>query len=252
MGSISITFNETLIFSIHGSQINQTLEDVNSHMHNTIMESVIFAFTLGACSVLLFILLFQSPREKYSQSIFVCNIVSLFLLIIQSIGGLIINNALYKGIDRLLLSAFAQYHPPTWVPDIITSLAVPFLYFTILLSLILHVRAILSSESKIQSIVTRIATLAAVVEIVLVTVLQVFNILIQHHIMEIPSWLYLTIRIYFVIFVSIICLIYLIKLGFSIYHRRKNGMKTKYLDIIFIGFIHCLLATRSILNESYS
>lgn len=238
------SFNVT---GLDGSPVTIAFADVNQLLYDNTTDGIVSGFTIGFCSMLFVVLLLITPPKRRRQPILLLNILSLFLLAFKAVCGSIIDSASYSDVGPQLLGTFFGYSKSTWVPIVIESILNPFLYGSIMISLLLQVRVVFAAEPLTRKIVTRIGTIAILVEEGLCVTNTVYTIRLQYSYPDfifVPEWIYRTMRLYFLIYVSIGCLIFLYKLAFTIYRRQKMGINVKQLgpmQIIFITFTQCLI-----------
>jgi hypothetical protein len=130
-----------------------------------------------------------------------------------------------------------------WTPPIMMAVLNPFLYASILVSLLLQVRVIFAAERRHQLLITIFLSFIGLVEMGLQIAFQVgFIIGRVNKTFMFTEWLYLANSIVFIIFVGISCILFLYKLRTAILRRRQMGFK-KFgpLDILFIMFAQCLV-----------
>lgn len=235
------------VTGIDGTPVTLSFADVNELFYGYTSDGIVSGFTIGFCSMLFIVLLLITPPKRHRQPIFLLNIISLFLLVFKFICESISDCASYSGIGPQLLGTFYGYGKSTWIPIIIGCIINPFLYATLMTSLLLQVRVVFVLEPLSQKIVTRIGIIAIVVEEGFCLTNSAFSILLQYDypsVDVVPEWIYRTMRLYFLIFVSISCAVFLYKLALTIYRRRKMGInvtKIGPMQIIFIAFTQCLV-----------
>jgi hypothetical protein len=236
------SFNVT---GLDGTPTTLSFTDINSFRYAIATDAIVRGFAIGFCSLLFIILLILTPSDRRKNAIFLLNMASLFLLTFYSILGCVIDASTYLGVGQQLIGALAGYGPSTWVPSVIASLITPALYATIMTSLVLQTRVVFAAEPRTRRIVTILGALAVLVEIAFVTTNSVYAIILDYaHATIVPRWIYRTMRLYFLVFVAICCLVFLYKLGTAVRRRSKMGINVKRFgpfQIIFITFSQCLI-----------
>lgn len=244
------SFNVT---GLDGTPVTLSFTEIDQLSQSYTTDGIVNGFTIGFCSMLLIVLFLITPHKRRRRPILLLNVCSLFLLIVKSICICISDNASYSGVGPQLLGAFYAYDKTTWIPIVIESVLSPFLYVSIMTSLLLQVRVVFSAVPVTRRIITGIGIVAMLVEAGLSIANSVYGILVQYGFPEfivVPEWLYRTMRLYFLIFVSISCLCFLYKLALTIYRRQKMGINIKRLgpmQIIFITSTQCLIVPSTIL-----
>jgi len=227
----SQSFNLT---NVKGEAMTLSLDRLNNYFYASTVQAIFQAFILGFGAMLFIVLIALTHRERRRQPIYLLNLISLFLITFRAIVNLIIATASYRGVGQIFLGGRAQYGPGTWAPSVISGLLQPFLYSTILASLILQIHVVFGSEPLTRRTLTIVLTVAAVVLVVLVTTFAVYQTIIQFKSISMPRWLFKVIRIYFVVFVGITCLIFLYKLAMAIRRRKRMGQPANPLQIFFV------------------
>lgn len=237
------SFNVT---GLDGTPVTLSFPEITSLQRSVIIDAIVRGFAVGFCSLLFILLLILTPSDRRKTAIFLLNMASLFLLTFDSILGCIIDAASYLQAGPQLLGAFAGYGPSTWAPSVMSSLIAPFLYASIMVSLVLQTRVVFAAEPSTRRIVTILGAVATAVEIGFVTTNSVYNIIAQYATdgVFVPVWIFRTLRLYFLIFVAICCVVFLYKLGMAVRRRSKMGINVRRFgpfQIIFITFSQCLI-----------
>jgi len=242
------SFNVT---GLDGTPTTLSFPELNGFVYSFVAEACCAGFALGFVSMLFIVLLLVTPGAKIRKPIFLLNIATLFLVAFREILIIVILCAPYNGLGEIFLGARAQYSPTMWAANILqTIIAVP-IYATIMISLILQVRVVFAAEPKTRTIFTIFGALAVLVQTGFNMYWLVLNCECDLNVdcQGLPLWVYNTLRIFFCSFVGVACLIFLYKLGITIYRRHKMGMDITHfgpLQIIFIMFTQCLIVPRKL------
>jgi len=234
-------FNVT---GLGGTPVTLNLGQIRTYIYYEVSSAIVYGFSVGFCAMVIIVLLLLTDSKKLRRPIYILNMVSLVLSTFRSIiACIIICSKPSDGIAPNFLGALAEYPTAEWAPLIMGYVLQPFIYASIVLSLILQVWVVFAVEPKTQIFVTGVLVLSGLALVVLEFYFAVVQIIDE--VTKIPSinpTLYLIIRIYFVTWVGVSCLIFLYKLAVTIYRRRKMGIK-KFgpLQIIFIMFSQCLV-----------
>jgi pheromone alpha factor receptor len=247
-------FNVT---GLDGTPTTLNLGDIRVFLHGTATQSIVYGFGVGFCSMLAIVLILLTDSKKLRKPIYILNILSLVLYTFRSILAAIIQTTgATDGIASEFLSALAEYPKAEFAPLIMAYTIQPFLYATILGSLILQVRVVFAAEPVTQNVVTAILGLAALALVALQLFFCIsliiyeagYNFSISYA--PVVDKVYYIIRIYFATFVAISCIVFLYKLAVTIHRRRKMGIKRfGPLQIVFIMFSQCLIIPRMFLTE---
>ena len=240
------SFNVT---GLDGTPTTITFADLNLWAYGRSAQEAITGFGIGFVSMLFIVLLLVTPAAKIRKPIFLLNLVSMFLVTVREVLLTVFNTASYVGVGQNFLNGLAQYPLSVWtVNELAGIVAVP-IYALIMISLLLQVRVVFAAEPKTRKIFTIVGAIAITVQtgINMAWLVFVTNCGIYGLCATLPIWLYSTLRIFFCSYVGVACLIFLYKLGFTIYRRRKMGMNIKQfgpLQIIFVMFCQCLVVPR--------
>jgi hypothetical protein len=239
------SFNLT---GLDGSPVPFTLEDVDAFLHNFAVQGATYGCSMGCCTMLLIALMVLAIDNpiKARRPIFLLNTVNLFLFTLRAFVGIIVISAPIEGFGQKFLQATEQYGNATAAPNIIAYVLTPFLYASILVTLVLQVRTVFGGTKMVQNVSTIILSVAALALIAIeITECAVY---IKHTFTgaPIPGWLDVTIKTFFVTFVGTCSLAFVYKLGVAIQYRRKVGI-TKFgpLHILFIMSCPCLVVHRN-------
>jgi pheromone alpha factor receptor len=243
----SQSFNVT---SLKGTPITISFPDIDNLSYLRTTTGIVAGFAIGFCAQLFVILVLLTPPDRRRKPIYVLNMTSLFLLVFSNICRATISSSTYQNAGPQLLGAFFAYGKTTWVPIVILSVLQPFLYASIMASLVLQIRVVFAAEPATRRIVTVTGTLAALLEFGIATANSVYQIILQYSypaIVRVPQWIYRTMRVYFVVFVAVCCAIFLYKLARTIYRRQRMGLDVQRFgpfQIVFVMFCQCLIVPR--------
>lgn len=240
----SQSFNVT---GLDGTPTTLSFPDVDSLAYMRTTTGIVAGFAIGFCAQLFIVLLLLTPPDRRRQPIFLLNMTSLCLLVFNNICVAVVESASYQNAGPQLLGAFFAYGKSTWVPIVIQSILNAFLYLSIMSSLVLQTRVVFAAEPTTRRAVTIVGALAVLVEFGIATTNSTYQIILQYtypSIVVVPHWIYRTMRLYFVVFVAVCCVVFLYKLARTIYRRRKMGLDVKRFgpfQIVFIMFTQCLI-----------
>jgi len=239
-------FNVT---GVDGTPTTLTFAEINAQIYEVGAEQACAGFALGFVSMLFIVLLLITPAAKMRKPIFLLNMACLFCVAFREILIMIVECASYQGVGQYFLNADAQYPLSTWSANIMSAIVGIFIYALIMISLVLQVRVVFAAEPRTRWLFTLIGSVAVIVETAFTTTWVAYWIRYElYYSAFLPFWLYKTFRIFFCAFVGVASLIFLYKLGFTIYRRRKMGMNINQfgpLQIIFVMFCQCLIVPRT-------
>lgn len=242
-------FNVT---GLDGNPMTLSLAAVNNFIYWLITQDAMYGFTIGATGILMIVLLILTTSQKARRPIFIFNFLSLLLLCLRETFWLATGCLeVGYGVGEYLIGGFAQYPKPIYaVPDIFSCIISMFLYAVIFTSLILQVRVVFSAEPRTQKIITVLLSLFALAIEALWIAFQssqiAFVLNSTQTFVHVKPSVYNTVRICFVIFVGISCLLFLYKLFVTIRRRRAMGFRHfGPLQVLFIVFGQCLIVPRT-------
>jgi pheromone alpha factor receptor len=243
----SQSFNVT---GLDGTPVTIGFSDINALQNGFLIDGIVRGFAIGFCSLLFILLLILTPSDRRKTAIFLLNMISLFLLTFFSILGCIVDASSYTQPGPQLLRALAGYGPSTWAPSVMGNIIQPALYGSIMTSLVLQTRVVFAAEPTTKKIVTILGALATLVEFAFVMTNSVYDIISVYATEPVlyPKWIYRTIRLYFLVFVGICCVVFLYKLGTAVRRRSKMGINVRRFgpfQIIFVTFAQCLIVPRT-------
>lgn len=235
---------------LDGNPVPLSLAAINSFYQSVFRQDAVAGFMVGATAMLMILLVLLTNREKARRPIFILNFLALFFLFFRSIVYLVMYCSSYEGIGQIFLGALAQYPRSTFAPQVIQAILTPFIYLTMLFSLVLQVRVVFAAEPRSQEIITVIGSIAALFLFGLgwhqVSILIRAIILLEF--VE-TNWTYDCLRIGIMVFVGVSCLLFLLKLAVAIRRRKRMGFKRfGPLQVLFIIFAQCLVIPRNLLS----
>jgi pheromone alpha factor receptor len=248
--SIYIDNQSFNITGLDGTPTTLTFPEINVWALGLSRQTSVSSFTVGFVSMLFIVLLLVTPAAKIRKPIFVLNLVSMFLVALRNLLETIFNTSSYLGVGQYFLDGVFQYPLSTWTVNVLVGIVAVPGYATIMISLLLQVRVVFAAEPKTRNIFTVIGAIAIIVQTGFLMTWLVFTCqcaLNNCTAVAQNLWIYNTFRIFFCSYVGVACLVFLYKLGFTIYRRRKMGMNIKQfgpLQIIFVMFCQCLVVPR--------
>src|SRR5579859_4668913 len=173
----SQSFNVT---GLTGTPVTISFADIDSLAYERVTNGTVAGFAIGFCAQLFIVLLLLTPPNRRRLPIYILNMTSLFLLVFLNICRAVVYSATYQNAGPQLLHAGAGYGKSTWVPIVIASVLQPFLYASIMASLVLQTRVVFAAEPITRKVVTILLALAALVEFGITTTNSVYQILLQY------------------------------------------------------------------------
>jgi pheromone alpha factor receptor len=250
----SQTFNLTFI---DGTQVPLSLTDINQFIYIMLSSMAAYGFEIGFTGMLMFVLVILTTGQKARRPIFILNFIALFLSCVRAILQVAARCTQYiYGVGENFLDAANQYSKTSYIPVqlIVDCIINPLLYAAILASLILQVRVVFAAEPRTQQLITLLLSAYALVIVafwltfnIYTTKMLFFNFLNDNPDFNLPHpFLYNSVRIMFIVFVGISCLLFIYKLFVTIQRRRRMGFrKFGPLHILFIMFGQCLIIPRT-------
>jgi pheromone alpha factor receptor len=237
------------LFQISGDPVTISLEEICKWIYVSTVLSLTYAIAIGLCSTLLVVMLFVavSDRTKLRRPIFLLNILSLFLVSLRGILAAALQTGPFEGFAQVFLDVEAPNGDIVAGLVIVHTLIQLALHASILATLTLQVRVMFSATKRIQKIVTIVMSIAAIVLLSLELSYCVIFITFSVNNSEVPLWMELTIRNFFIIFVSGCSLCFLLKLALTIRQRKGVGIiKFGPLQVLFIMSCQCLVGPRNL------
>lgn len=241
---------------LDGTPQTVSLAEVNALTYSTAAGGVSYGFMLGFGSMLVIVLILLTDSKKLRRPIIVLNIISLLLYSLRALFACVVFTSQFNyGIGENFFGAVAQYGGSPYWPAIVDGVIQPFLYATVLASLILQVRVVFGPEPRARKIITAgLCALAAVLEVLVI----VYNVYVNIEFGEqnlnayVPGWLYPATKILFLVFLGLSSVIFLYKLAITIRMRRRLGLK-KFgpLQILFIMSAQCLVVPSTFPSPPY-
>jgi pheromone alpha factor receptor len=232
---------------LNGTPITLSMSNINDFYYENAVGVAVQGFTLGSVAMLLIVLLVVTPANKICKPIFLLNITAMILLIFRAILSFVQFTSSYQGLGQSFIPGdLAQYSGSTWAPYVMEAILNTFFVFCIVVSLLLQVRVVFAGEPKTRLAFTVFGALNVLVYMVWAITWEVMAINWEYDYTNYtpPWWVLLLERIYFVSFIGVCCLIFLFKLGVTIYRRQKMGMSIRQfgpLQIVFIIFVQSLV-----------
>jgi pheromone alpha factor receptor len=250
----SIAWNEYLdtqnfnVTSLDGTPVTLNLALLRTFISSSVQTSIIYGFGIGFCAMLAIVLLLLTDRKKLHRPIYILNIATLVLYAFRSILQAIIACSTGSSVGMQVLGAVVLPTSRYWA-YIAAYTIQPFLYASIVMSLVLQVRVVFAAEPRTQRAITAFLFVSGLGMVILQTYFCIRCIIVDatNPTSNVPiiSRLYQIMRIYFCTYVGVSCLVFLYKLGVTIRRRRKMGIrKFGPLQIIFIMFSQCLVVPR--------
>jgi pheromone alpha factor receptor len=239
----SQSFNVT---GLDGTPTTLSLVDIDSYVHIIVVAGVICGFCLGFVGMQIIVLVMLTDAKKIRRPIIVLNLVSLFLFEIRSLLNTIeVCSRFFNGIGETFIGAVAQYTINPYNANTLAGFIQPFLYISIIASLILQVRVVFGSERFVRKLVTIFLCFFGSVLVAFEVAYCVYTIIgnFQRAVtVNEPAWLYPVTEDLFLTFLGISSLIFLYKLAVTIRMRRRLGLKRfGPLQILFVMSAQCLV-----------
>jgi pheromone alpha factor receptor len=237
------SFNVT---GLDGTPTTLSLVDIDLYVYMMVVAGVVYGFCVGFVGMQIIVLVMLTDAKKMRRPIIVLNLVSLILFEIRALMNTIeLCAPFFTGIGETFIGAVAQYTINPYIANTLALFVQPFLYMSIIASLILQVRVVFSSEIFVRKILTIFLCLFGSVLLAFEIAYCVYNIIAnfqQAVTVNEPAWLYPVTEDLFLTFLGISSLIFLYKLGITIRMRRRLGLKRfGPLQILFIMSAQCLV-----------
>jgi pheromone alpha factor receptor len=221
------TQNITLTRS-DGTRVISSLALADDYLHYMIRLSINYGAQLGACAVLLLVLLLLTRPEKRVSSVFVLNVAALLANIIRLGCQLSYFSTGFARMYALLAGDFSRVSRGAYAGQVMASV-----FFTIVLicveaSLVLQVQVVCSNlRRQYRILLLGASTLAALVPIGVRLTYSVLNCMVIMHAgtMDHLAWLESATNIVTTVSICFFCAVFVVKLGLAIKMRKRLGVK---------------------------
>ncbi|GFF83862.1 hypothetical protein CNMCM6936_005960 [Aspergillus lentulus] len=221
------TQNITLTQS-DGTTVISSLALADDYLHYMIRLSINYGAQLGACAVLLLVLLLLTRPEKRVSSVFVLNVAALLANIIRLGCQLSYFSTGFARMYALLAGDFSRVSRGAYAGQVMASV-----FFTIVLicveaSLVLQVQVVCSDlRRQYRILLLGASTLAALVPIGVRLTYSVLNCMVIMHAgtMDHLDWLESATNIVTTVSICFFCAVFVVKLGLAIKMRKRLGVK---------------------------
>lgn len=218
-----------------GGTVNTTLGYIDQTQTENIKFAVIFATQIGACGLLMLILVMLTKPDKRRAPLFFMNIISLALVIARSALQIQFLLGPWSTAYRYYTYDFSDIPQSAINTSIVTAILQLLLNICIQISLILQVQVVYSSSPKLNLYMTLISTAMALTTVGLTLKVTVENIDTILHATNYASSTYNAMRIFFALNICFFTFIFTTKLWMAIRRRKILGLQSfGPLEIIFI------------------
>jgi pheromone alpha factor receptor len=229
-----------------------TLSELDYFFHWNGRSLIIFGVDIGMVVTLAIVLLLLTKPEKRRTQIFALNISGLALHFIRMICVCVLYNGPTKTIGVFFLNTNAMLGQIVFVPAYIYIVATIFWTAVILASLVLQVRVVFGAEPTARQYVTMACGVLALATVAIATTAQAYQFQAALGAGGADSTAFNRIQvadhILFATTVGITSGIFVGKLLYLIYRRRKMGFRSfGPLQVILIMGTQCLLVPRTVL-----
>lgn len=237
------------IFYPDGSPLIISLVEIDTVNLQSIKYAVAFASQIGACVILLFLLLALTKSEKRKAPIFIFNFLALALVIIRSVLQILY----FTGGWYSFFAFYAYYFDDVPRRDYAISIAAPvmalLLHVCIMTSLVLQVRVVYSSNPRVRQIMTLTSVLIALTSVGFFFGVTVQNAQAIMKVEAYDSWVYTTSRALLATAICFFSSVFVVKLGMAIRQRRILGLERwGPLQVIFVMGCQTLFVPGMILH----
>ena len=239
MEQLPLDFNphtqDITIFYPDGTPLIISLAEIDTVNLQSIKLAVVFASQIGACTILLFLLLALTRAEKRMAPIFIFNSFALALVIIRSVLQILY----FTGGWYSFFAFYAYYFDDVPRRDYAISIAAPvmalLLHICIMVSLVLQVRVVYSSNPRVRQVMTVVSVLIALTSIGFFFGVTVQNAQAIIKAEGYDTWVYTTSRALLAAAICFFSAVFVVKLGMAIRQRRILGLERwGPLQVIFV------------------
>ncbi|KAL8910466.1 MAG: hypothetical protein Q9171_004217 [Xanthocarpia ochracea] len=221
-----------------GTPFNVTLFELDEFILYSVQISINFAAQLGACLLLLIVLLLLAKPDKRRSPIFTINAVALILNFIRTLLQCLYFTGPFNKVYAYFAVDYSMVSPPYYANQVATTVLTWVLLVCVELSLLLQVRVVcVTVRRAYQHLILAFSVLIAGLAISFRLALCVEN---SKSILSLESpiplqWLASATNITTSISICWFCVVFIIKLGFALDQRKKLGVGSfGPMQIIFI------------------
>ncbi|RHZ48881.1 alpha-factor pheromone receptor STE2 [Aspergillus thermomutatus] len=231
------TQNITLIGS-DGTTIISSMGQADDFLHYMLRLSINYGTQLGACIVLLLVLLLLTRPEKRVSSVFVLNVAALLANIIRLACQLSYFSSGFARMYALLAGDFSRVSRGAYAGQVMASVFFTLVLIFVEVSLVLQVQVVCSNlRRQYRILLLGASILAALVPIGVRLAYSVLNCMEIMHAgtMDHLDWLESATNIVSTVSICFFCAVFVVKLGLAIKMRKRLGVKQfGPMKVIFI------------------
>ena len=232
------------LLNVYGHTVASSLKQIHDWTHSTDIQCVAIGISLGLSVGLLFVMLgYVVLDPKYlRRPIYVLSTICVLLVLARGLLNAVFAAGDFDRFATYFLQVQASYRALVFGLLVVNALTLPALYATVLTTLILQVRIVLSTNRRTQKIVTIALSSGAAGLICLSAARKIAYILSITNRMAPPVWLDRIILPTLVILLGSCSSIFLRKLVHLIRQRKRLGLRGfGALHILSIMACQCLI-----------
>jgi pheromone alpha factor receptor len=231
------TQNITLSTS-DGTTVVSSLEQADSYVHYMVRLSINYGTQLGACIVLLVVLLLLTRPEKRVSSVFVLNVAALLANIIRLGCQLSYFSTGWARMYALLAGDFSRVSRGAYAGQVMASVFFSLVLICVEVSLVLQVQVVCSNLRRRYRILLLGASILAAlapIGVRLAYMVQNCKVIMQSGSSAHLEWLESATNIASTVSICFFCAVFVVKLGLAIKMRKRLGVKQMGpMKVIFI------------------
>lgn len=232
------------LLNARGQLVTFSLKQIDQWTHSLDLQFVAIGVSLGLSLGLLFVMTSYAILEpKYlRRPIYILSTICLLVVIARGIVNAVLTTGGFDGFAAYFLRVQASNRALVFGLLAVNALTLPALYATLLTTLILQIRIVLSMNRRTRKIVTIALSLGAAVLICLSAARKIAYILVFTKQMTVPVWLDRIILPTLIVLLGSCSSIFLLKLVHLIRQRKRLGLLGfGALHILSIMACQCLI-----------
>ncbi|KAF7117353.1 hypothetical protein CNMCM5793_006102 [Aspergillus hiratsukae] len=226
------------LFTSDGTTVISSLGVADDYMHYMVRLSINHGTQLGACIILLLVLLLLTRPEKRVSSVFVLNVAALLANIVRLGCQLSYYSTGWAGLYALLAGDFSKVSPGAYAGQVMASVFFTLVLICVEISLVLQVQVVCSNlRRQYRILLLGASILAALVPIGIRLAYSVENciVIMRSGSMDHMQWLESATNIASTVSICFFCAVFVVKLGLAIKMRKRLGVKQfGPMKVIFI------------------
>ena len=244
-----------ILYDADGSPFNVTVPELDAFVFYNDQICITYGAEIGASIVLFIVLLLLTKRDKRTSIIFILNALALLLNIIRMVCASVYFTGPFIETYAYFSQDFSQVHAKDKAVTVVSSTFTALMLLCIETSLCLQARVVcITLRAIYRNVIFLISILIALVAVAFRFVLCIENniLIVQEAAETSLNWLANATDIATTISICCFCAVFVTKLGFALYQRKKLGLvQFGPMQILFIMGCQTLVIPGSYLLLSF-